>query len=104
MVARIAVTLPPVTTRDRIVSSLVTDPRPGSHPFCDHRRPLRPDLRTMATRPPGKTGFRIPVSKPRNPLAAAAKKRVAGPHRKSEGALRAAERTALQRALDKKTD
>lgn len=58
----------------------------------------------MATRPPKKTTFRVPVAKPRNPLVAAAIKRVAGPHRKSPGALRAAERTALQRALKKKTD
>lgn len=51
-----------------------------------------------------KTTLRVPGSKPRNPLVVAAKKRVAGPHRKSQGALRAADRTALQRALRKKID
>ena len=40
--------------------------------------------------------------KPRNPLVAPAMKRVAGTHRKSASATRAAERLALQRAIDDK--
>ncbi len=48
-----------------------------------------------------KMTFRIAPIKPRNPLVAPAMKRVAGPHRKSEGAARIAERQALQRALKK---
>ena len=48
-----------------------------------------------------KTAFRVPMPKPRNPLVAPALKRVAGPHRKSTGALRAAERVELKRRLKK---
>jgi hypothetical protein len=46
-----------------------------------------------------KLTFRIAPAKPRNPLVAPAIKRVAGPHRKSPGAVRAAQRLALQRAV-----
>ncbi len=52
--------------------------------------------RTHKTRQ--KPTFRIAPSKPRNPLVAPALKRVAGPHRKSASAVRAAERRALERA------
>ncbi len=48
-----------------------------------------------------KMTFRIAPSKPRNPLVAPAIKRVAGAHRKTRGAVRIAERQALQRALKK---
>ncbi len=48
-----------------------------------------------------KMTFRIAPSKPRNPLVAPAVKRVAGAHRKTRGAVRIAERQALQRALKK---
>ncbi len=61
----------------------------------------------MATRIPktlGKTPLRVPASRPRTPLVAAAMKRAAGPHRKSEGATRVADRTALRRALQQKTE
>lgn len=54
-------------------------------------------VRTHKTRQ--KMTFRIAPLKPRNPLVAPALKRAAGAHRKSEGAARAAERLALQRAL-----
>ena len=49
-----------------------------------------------------KMTFRVAAPKPRNPLVAPAMKRVAGPHRKSTGATRLAERLALQRDLEKK--
>jgi len=49
-----------------------------------------------------KMTFRVASIKPRNPLVAPAMKRVAGPHRKSTSATRAAERLALQRVLDEK--
>lgn len=48
-----------------------------------------------------KMTFRIAPAKPRNPLVAPAIKRVAGPHRKSRGGARLAERQALLRILDK---
>ncbi len=51
-----------------------------------------------------KMTFRIAPVKPRNPLVAPAMKRVAGPHRKSQGARRTAERQALQRTLKTKDD
>lgn len=49
-----------------------------------------------------KLTFRMAAPKPRNPLVAPAMKRVAGPHRKSTGAARTAERVALRRTLKKK--
>ena len=49
-----------------------------------------------------KLTFRVAAAKPRNPLVVPAIKRAAGPHRKSAGAARAAERVELQRALKKK--
>jgi hypothetical protein len=49
-----------------------------------------------------KLTFRLAPIKPRNPLVAPAMKRVAGPHRKSASAIRAAAREALQRAVDEK--
>lgn len=58
--------------------------------------------RTLKTRQ--KMTFRIAPIKPRNPLVAPSLKRVAGPHRKSEGAARIAERLALQRQLKKDDD
>lgn len=58
--------------------------------------------RTHKTRQ--KMTFRIAPAKPRNPLVAPAMKRVAGSHRKSRGAVRVAERQALQRAIDKKDE
>jgi len=52
-----------------------------------------------------KLTFRLPRTKPRNPLVVPAAKRAAGPHRKAPGALRAAERLALKReAGEKDTD
>jgi hypothetical protein len=48
-----------------------------------------------------KMTFRVAAPKPRNPLVAPAIKRVAGPHRKSTGATRAAERIELLRRLKK---
>ena len=51
-----------------------------------------------------KLTFRIAPPKPRNPLVAPALKRVAGAHRKAEGARRLADRQALQRTLAKKDD
>ena len=51
-----------------------------------------------------KMTFRLATTKPRNPLVAPAIKRVAGPHRKTRGALRLAERQALQKSLEKKDD
>ncbi len=47
---------------------------------------------------------RIAQIKPRNPLVAPAMKRAAGAHRKSEGALRLAEKHALQRELKKEKE
>jgi hypothetical protein len=44
-----------------------------------------------------KLTFRLAQPKPRNPLAVPASRRVAGPHRKARGALRAAERLSLKR-------
>lgn len=55
--------------------------------------------RSLKTRQ--KMTFRIAPVKPRNPLVAPSMKRAAGPHRKSEGAARVAERQALRRALKK---
>ena len=51
-----------------------------------------------------KMTFRIAPSRPRNPLVAPAMKRVAGAHRKSRGAVRVAERTALVQVLKKKDE
>jgi hypothetical protein len=53
--------------------------------------------RTQKTRQ--KLTFRLPPTKPRNPLVAPAIQRAAGPHRKSTSAERALERVALERAL-----
>lgn len=58
--------------------------------------------RTTKTRQ--KPSFRIAATKPRNPLVVPAMKRVAGPHRKTPGGSRSAERLALQRMLKKKDD
>jgi hypothetical protein len=62
--------------------------------------------RTHKTRPkpPQKTTIRLPATKPRNPLVVPAARRVAGAHRKSTSAERAAERVALARALDESPD
>lgn len=54
-------------------------------------------VRTHKTRQ--KMTFRIAPIKPRNPLVAPALKRSAGPHRKSPGAIRIAERKNLRRDL-----
>ena len=51
-----------------------------------------------------KLTFRVAPPKPRNPLVAPAIKRVAGPHRKSPGGRRIAEKDALVRALKKLDD
>jgi hypothetical protein len=45
-----------------------------------------------------KPAVRVPA-KPRNPFVALAAKRVAGAHRKSESARRAADREALKRSV-----
>jgi hypothetical protein len=72
-------------------------------PIADNPRVhavLRP--RSMANRPHKtrqKLTFRLPPTKPRNPLVAPAIKRVAGPHRKSPSAERGSDRVALVRAL-----
>ncbi len=51
-----------------------------------------------------KMTFRIAPAKPRNPLVAPAMKRVAGPHRRSQGGQRIAGKDALQQALKKLDD
>ncbi len=51
-----------------------------------------------------KPTFRIAPPKPRNPLVVPALKRAAGPHRKSRGAERAAERRALARDPERPDD
>lgn len=43
--------------------------------------------------------FIVPTRKPRNPLVAAARSRLAGAHRRCGGALRQQARQALQREL-----
>ncbi len=43
-----------------------------------------------------KPTFRVPVAKPRNPVLVPAMKRAAGPHRKSPGAVRLADKRALR--------
>lgn len=53
--------------------------------------------RTHKTRQ--KLVFRVPVAKPRNPLAMAARQRSAGSHRKSGGAQRSALRNAWKKDL-----
>jgi len=56
----------------------------------------------MANRSHGtrqKMVFRLPASKPRNPLALRARQLPAGSHRKDSGALRAAARRALKKNL-----
>lgn len=56
-------------------------------------------VKTQRTRQ--KMTFRIASGKPRNPLVVLAKKRAAGPHKKSQSAERAAAERALKRALKK---
>ena len=57
-------------------------------------------VKTHGTRQ--KMTFRVAATKPRNPLVVLAKKRAAGPHKKSESAERAAAERALKRALKKR--
>ena len=56
-------------------------------------------VKTHSTRQ--KLTFRVASPKPRNPLVVAARKRAAGPHKKSQSAERAAAERALKRALKK---
>jgi hypothetical protein len=56
----------------------------------------------LATRQ--KLQFRVTPSKPRNPYAALAKNRSAGPHVKSQSAQRQAAKAALKKIDPKKTD
>lgn len=53
--------------------------------------------KTLSTRQ--KMVFRLPATRPRNPLALRARQRVAGAHRKDSGAVRSAQRRALKKAL-----
>lgn len=53
--------------------------------------------RTLATRQ--KMVFRLPATKPRNPLALRARQRVAGAHRKDSGAVRSAQARALKKLV-----
>gem|GEM_PF-554274 len=62
------------------------------------------DMADRAHKTRQKMNFRLAPIKPRNPLVAPAIKRVAGPHRKTRGAQRLAERQALMQALKKKDD
>ena len=57
-------------------------------------------VKTHGTRQ--KMTFRVAATKLRNPLVVLAKKRAAGPHKKSESAERAAAERALKRALKKR--
>ena len=59
-------------------------------------------VKTHGTRQ--KMTFRVATSRPRNPLVVLAKKRAAGPHKKSVSAERAAAERALKRALKKAAD
>ncbi|GAB2856815.1 hypothetical protein GCM10027277_26520 [Pseudoduganella ginsengisoli] len=58
--------------------------------------------KALATRQ--KMQFRVTPSKPRNPIAALAKNRSAGPHVKTESAQRQAAKVALKKIDPKKTD
>lgn len=53
--------------------------------------------RTHGTRQ--KMVFRLPATRPRNPLALRARQQAAGPHRKTVGAVRAAQRRAVKKLL-----
>jgi len=53
--------------------------------------------RTHSTRQ--KMVFRLPATKPRNPLALRARQRVAGSHRKDSGAVRSAQARALKKLV-----